>query len=113
MFRLEDYQMSSSFPCHTAEKQTNLVCNKQVGAAAPPFVTVQTGLCLYYEFLVPHVHPGIPAKPWEESWDIPASHIQELLHNDSWIAHVNNEQQPDCAKVLKSQKISLVLYFIN
>lgn len=33
----------------------------------------------------------IPAQPWEKSYDLPASHFQEFLHNDSWIAHVNNE----------------------
>lgn len=52
---------------------------------------MQTELWLHYELLVPHAHTGIPAKPWEESYDFPASHIQEFLHNDTCIVHVNNE----------------------
>lgn len=49
---------------------------------------MQTELWLHYELLV---YTGIPAQPWEESSDFPAFHIQKFLHNDFWIAHVNNE----------------------
>lgn len=48
---------------------------------------MQTELWLHYELLG---HTGIPAQPWKESYDFPASYIQEFLHHDSWIAHVNN-----------------------